>query len=307
MRKFITKTILISIPLFIFPFFYWAYFNFPPPKLSNSLSYNAKILDIKENHFDKKIDFFAVGSSMSLNNINTKIITTNFGAEYLNISSWGQNIEENYHLIKILYDHYTPKTIIIPCNYMDFNTSAKEINYKLLNNYLFGNKFRVYKESGFNYLIKTSKNYSLKKMDQNNYTSLFYDKHGGVNFKKNDFNIDSIRWSGNEIKDFNFDTVQYKYLDSISNFCELRNIELTIIQSPFRYGYFSQLNEISLDILDAHKNKINSILQKNNHLFIDTENKLWEDSLFVDYSHLNNAGSKIYTNYIFQCINKARN
>jgi hypothetical protein len=297
MKKFIRKTILLSIPIIIIPLIILIYYGFPPPKLSTSTSFNAKILNLNEMQIDDDIDVLAVGSSMSLNNIHTQTIEKYFGEKFFNLSSWGQNISEDYNLIKIFTKRYKPKTIIISSGYMDFNNNSKDINYYSVENYLYGNKLSALKDISVRYLLSESRSYFNMKNDTRNYTSLMYDVCGGVNFEKNNFNINLNRWNGNSVKEFDLDSLQYNYLDSISLYCSSNDIELVFIQSPYRKGYYLQLDKQSLNILHTHENKINSILSRNNQIFIKTENDLWEDDLFVDYSHFSKEGAKKYTQY----------
>lgn len=297
MKKFICKTILFIIPIIIIPLIILIYFGFPPPVLSTSMSFNAKALNIKGMQLDGDIDVLAVGSSMSLNNIHTGTVKKYFGVKYVNLSSWGQNITEDYNLIKLFAQRHKPKTIIISSAYMDFNNHSKGINYHSLENYLDGNKISVFKLRTMSDLLRNSRKYFYMKNDTKNYTSLMYDDCGGINFEKNNFNINLNRWNGKSIKEFVLDSSRYNYLDSVSLYCSRNDIKLVFIQSPFREGYYSQLDKQSLNILNTHENKINSILSRNNQIFIKTKNQLWRDDLFVDYSHLNKEGAKKYTQY----------
>ena len=109
------------------------YYSTPPPNLSNSISLNAKVLFLKNNFSRANIDILAIGSSMSLNNINSSSITKAYSDEqYLNLSSWGLTMEETFNLIKIYNKKYHPKTIIISSNYSDFKGSSQKIKYNLI-------------------------------------------------------------------------------------------------------------------------------------------------------------------------------
>lgn len=302
MKKFIYKTILISLPILIIPLCFLLFYGFPPPKLSISTSFNSTILNIKENQLINDYDILAIGSSMSLNNIHTKTVKKYFGNRYMNISSWGQNVSENYNLVKILTKQYKPKTILISSGYMDFNNIPKKINYNLVENYLLGNDMLIFKELNLKYLLIESREFFYMKNDSTGYSSLKYDDCGGVNFKSNDFKIDMKRWNGNNIKEFQIDELQYHYLDSLSQFCKKKEIDLVFIQSPFREGYYAQLDPASITILQVHEAKIDSILSKNNQKFINTRNITWDDNLFVDYSHFNENGAEKYTEYFINKI-----
>ncbi|MCA0932387.1 hypothetical protein LCM02_07980 [Lutimonas saemankumensis] len=301
MKKFISKLTMISLPFIIVPIIFIVRFGYPPPKLSSSLSFNAKILFIKENHLQSEIDVLAIGSSMSLNNLHTETLKNKFDNKFLNISSWGQNIEEDFRLIKIFDSHYKPRIIIINSGYMDFKNNSKSIDYNLVENYLFENGNLVYRNINLKYLIKESKDYFLKKKDTLNYTSLTFDDCGGINLQKSNFNIDPKRWEGIDIKNLQLNINQYNYLDSISQYCMKKNIKLVFIQNPFRKNYYLNLDDQALNLLGTHINKIKSILNKRNQLFINPKFTFWEDSLFIDYSHFSKEGSKYYTEY---CLNK---
>tara|TARA_B110000459_G_C16605587_1_gene493373 strand:+ start:1834 stop:2763 length:930 start_codon:yes stop_codon:yes gene_type:complete len=306
MKKFIRKTIKLIIPLTILSLLWVLIYGFPPPNLSPNISFNARMFNLKERHIDVNIDVLAIGSSMSLNNIHTKTIKNNLSEKYLNISSWGQKIEDDFKLIKILTKHYKPKKIIISSNFMDFGSGKIGIKYNLIDSYLFKNEIKHYTELNIQYLLKESRSYFNKKRDGNNYKSLMYDDCGGINFKSNNFNISLERWNGYSINKFKKGTNQYYFLDSISKFCKEKDITFVFVQSPFREGYVSLLNEHELSVLNNHKNKIESILKRNNNLFIDSQKKSWEDDLFVDYSHLNSKGAKKYTEYFLKEIDKAQ-
>jgi hypothetical protein len=303
MKNFIFKVLLFALPVIGVPVICIIHFGSPPPKLSTSMSFNAKILNIKEKKLGPEVDILSVGSSMSLNNIHTLTVKKYLGSKYFNISSWGQNIEEDYNLIKIFTKHYKPKIIMISCGYMDFNNNFKDIKYDLIDNYLFGNGLLVYKELNFKYLLAGSRRYFLNKKDTLSYSSLMYDDCGGINFENTNFIREQDRWTGLNIKELYLDTTQYNYLDSIARLCRTQNIRLYIIQSPYRKGYYSQLDKYDLNTLHTHENKVDSIVKKNNQIFISTTNRLWEDSLFVDYSHFNKTGSELYTTYFLEKIN----
>lgn len=302
MKKFLIKIILFSLSIVIPTLVFIIVFGFFPSNLSTSISFNSKIKDIKVNHLNDTINILSIGSSMALNNLSTKIIEEKLDDKYINISSWGQNIEEDFYLVKIFSDYYNPKMILLSSNYMDFNPTDKKINYNLVTNYLFKND----NEYSYGFKLKDLITYiNFKYFKKHQYTNLNYDNCGGVNLEAKEFNVSNRRWKGNDIKEFKPDEYQYNYLDSISNYCKENGIKLIFIQSPFRNGYYSQLDKTRLDILNSHKGKIDFLLKKNKHLFIDSQQeKLWVDTLFVDYSHFNIEGAKEFTNILIRKVQK---
>lgn len=287
------------IPLF--SLFVWVlYFGFPPPNFSDSLSFNAKSQFIKKNNFNQKLNVLAVGSSMTLNNINSNSIKRNFGKRYLNFSSWGQNIEEDYKLIKIFEKHLKPQTIILSSNIMDFNSNLKNIKYEKLESCLFERNQFPPMPSNLKVFSQNSINYHNYKQNSHIYSYLKFDCFGGVNFTSKDFKITKERWKGNSISKSIIDPAQYRFLDSIASLCDKRNIRFIFIQSPFREGWISHISRDEKEVLKNHIDKLQNILNNNQSIFINTQKRIWNDSLFVDYAHLNKEGSKKYTDLIIE-------
>lgn len=248
--------------------------------------------EIRENHMNDSIKVIALGSSMSLNNLHTKTIREKIDQRYLNISSWGQTIEEDYFLLQLFTKYFNPNRLLISSNFMDFNSSPKKINYHLTEEYLTDNSQLNIDWIKFNDLFTY---FEYRYLNKHDYSSLQYDESGGINFSKEKFNISRERWQGYHIKTIKPDNPNYLYLDSIAHFCKEKGIKFTFILSPLRTGYYSKLDGKSLIDLYQHKTKVRMIMEKNDQLFVDTHDKSWSDSLFIDYSHLNSDGAEKLT------------
>ena len=300
MKKFI-QNISVFIVILIIPFIIWiSYYGFPPPSFSSSLSFNAKSQFTKENDFINPLDVLTIGSSMSLNNINSNSIIRNISKKYLNFSSWGQNIEEDYKLIQIFEKHLKPNIIIISSNVMDFRSLLKQINYNMLETYLFEGENMPFPPKLGKVYFQDSRNFSKYKENVNIYQCLKFDSYGGVNFNSEGFKITSERWNGNKIT--KTDASQYLFLDSIARFCNKKDIRFVFVQSPFREGWMSKIEDTEKEIINAHIAKVQSILTKHKCQFVNATQEIWADCLFVDYSHLNDSGSRKYTNLLIKEI-----
>ena len=271
----------------------FSYFGQPPMDYSNSVSLNAKINDIRINHPKSNLEVLSFGSSMNLNNLNSNVIVNNFGTKYLNISSWGQNMQETFNLLQIFVPFYKPKFVLISGNYVDFLSSNKNINYNSIKNYIYYKQFNTNINPFNQKSVQFYRNSNYKKRS---YQNLSYDEYGGINFFGKGFEIKKSRWNGDKIKKPKL--TQYKYLDSIINYCKNKQIKLIYSQSPFRHGFISKINTKEQTIINHHIYKLDSILNKNNIYFINSFKIAWPDSLFVDYSHLNKKGSVLYTRFI---------
>ena len=310
-KLFIKKTILfvgILLPVLAITLFCWfKYYDIPGPNLSNSPSLNEKIHFIKKNTKRSALDILAIGSSMSLNNLHSKTIINKLNSNlYLNTSTWGQNMEETFTLLKIYEKIYKPKNLLISSNFMDFKKGDKIFRYDFIEDYLNHEKkpeiFFYLKSFSLQYLINSSKELNKYKNKNKDYQFLGFDKFGGVSFSNENFNIHSGRWNGVVLTKYKIEPIQYQYLDSISKFCKSKNINLYFAQSPLRNGFLNKLDIDEISFLNSHLEKIELILAKNKHNLINANNRNWPDSLFVDFNHLNEHGAKLYTEYYLENI-----
>ncbi|WP_396632593.1 hypothetical protein [Maribacter sp. R86514] len=306
MKSFIKKLLMFfgvfTGLLLVFLFCWFQYYSFPPPNVSNSISFNAKALYIKNKFSKENVDILAIGSSMSLNNINSNVIAKTYGnQQYLNASSWGLNMEETFNLLKIYSKKYHPETVVISSNFGDFQASYQTIKFNYTEEYLLGNNLIKYlKNSNLSQLILDSRLLGLYKNSNTMYQSLKFDTYGGVNYPLSNFQINDKRWKGEKLINEEIDLIQYTYLDSISKLCSSNSMKLIFVQSPFREMYYSKLSKQELAILNNHTSKIENILLDNDAIFVNSLDKTWQESLFVDYNHLNEKGSRLYTEFFLK-------
>ena len=314
MVKFIKNIALFMLYTIILAFIIIAWYKYktgvtlndlPAPNLTPSYSFNDKMQFARK----KKADIIAMGSSMSLDNLNSDVIVNNFKTNsYLNLSSWGLSPKDMFAIIQIYSSIHKPSTVIIASNYLDFQSADKEFNHKQLSDYLKGST------SEFNdFFLNFNVNYYFRffayhkfTTSGNNFTSvntfyesLIYDKYGGISFDPYSFKIDKEIW--NKIYISNLREVSYCYLDSISSFCSQNKIRLLFFQTPIREGIYKNLNK---DWLLKHISRVKAIILKNNHTFIDGNDRFWPDSLFIDPLHFNANGSREFTKYCFDKMNK---
>jgi hypothetical protein len=317
MKKFIKKTFLFicyalaaSIIFAIFFIFYNGLDikDIPAPNLSDSYSYNEKMQFLHARKINAGI--LAVGSSMTLNNLNSEIITQQLNStSYLNMGSFGMSLKDDFLLLQILLKSDTCNTLIITSNIIDFQLKDKRIDYRILNDYLSSNKanpgniiletfnLRYYIDNSI--VAKKTRSHS----HNNEYDNLAFDTYGAVNFDGYKFMISPKRWDMDFLGE-KCNAYQYDYLDSISNYCKSNNIQLLFFQSPLRQGLYSKLNAEKNNNLHTHIGKIETILKKDNHVFINSNNAVWNDSLFVDGIHLNSNGARLFTAYCFNEIRR---
>ncbi len=309
MNHFIKKLLLFTVlSAFLLAAFIYAYMykfgsldSFPPPSLTNSYSYNDKLLFCR----NKKADYVCIGSSLSLNNIDSKTCIQNFHSDsYLNISSWGLTMADTYTLLKSYTNFSKPKKILISSNIIDFRSNeqkkadAEEIEhfFSMPSSTML---FYYIKHSTLKELLDEIKQSKVIKESHATYETLYYDAYGAAPLHKDGFTISDKRWEDSTTGPVQ--KIQYMYLDSIAIFCKTNNIEMLFFQSPIREGLYKK---IDLKLLNAHTAQTESIIKKYNYAYVNSLETLWNDSLFVDGTHLSSVGAKAYTEYCFKKINK---
>lgn len=309
MKKFILKSISFGLMFFIFigaiiiiVISILGAEKTPALNFSNSYSLNEKICFSK--HLEFKPDVFAIGSSMTLNNLHSEEVIEYFdNSKYLNFASWGLKIQEDFKLLKIIEPIYKFNKVLITINVVDFVDERMNINYDYIKYYLEDNDLM-----SLIYFVKTfNVDYYLENIDyaeyvRNNnksYEFLGFDSNGMVRFNEKGFNISEKRWNNNHLNSpINYQA--YNYLDSIINFCELNEIELYIFHSPFRQGLISKLTKHEEALFELHRNKIKSIVK--NAKYVDANDQYWSDTLFVDGIHFNEVGAQFFTEFCFQKV-----
>ncbi|MBT8196401.1 MAG: hypothetical protein HKO56_08255 [Bacteroidia bacterium] len=314
MKKFIIKTLRFLIPpLVILGIGLFIYVhtigieNLPALNFSSSYSYNEKIRFLKNNSITPEV--IAVGSSMTLNNLSSEVVTKEFqNNNYLNVSSWGVKTSEGYKLLKSLYDLNEFKQVISVVNIGDFTKASKKIDYNFIHHYLTNDDLKTTYSIARNFDL----HYYLKNIDYANYVRncnkdydyLNYDDYGMVKFSTHGFNIKDERWKNNRL-DKVPDIAEYSYLDSIANFCTKNNIEYYVFHSPHRMGLIQELNTQENEKFDSHLKKIDRIVSPK-HYFVNANDTTWHDALFVDGIHFNETGAKLFTQYCFDRVKYAQ-
>jgi len=277
--------------------------DFPAVNLSNEYSFNEKMKFLREN--DREVQILAIGSSMALNNLCSKEIVDHFNnTNFINAASWGMSMRNNFRLLRVLGNIYKPEILIMSSNIIDFQMGNNKIKFQYIKQYIKSDNLNaalIYaKTMNLGYFADTYKYAKFVRNAKNNYKYLGYDRYGAVNIEPENFQIRKDRW----VDDFMQHTVlqeQYQYLDSIADYCRTNNIKMIFLKSPYRQGLHCSLTEQEYGKIRFHISKVKKIVQSSGHLFINSDSKLWADSLFIDAMHFNKVGAELYTKY---CMSK---
>ena len=293
-KNIIGKTILLIIPIIILytVLYYFGYL----PILSDSISFDAKAYELRKLKL-KQVDIIVVGSSIALNDLNSKIIKENFTQSYFNFGVWNLQIGDDYPLLKHYIIKYKPRYIILPITMHDFTSvpdaslpynidlGDQPLGYYYIKN--FANLFEI---------IKRKNALDLSTKDNNRYDCLVYDNYGGVELHLTKESISAIR-----LKDFigmfpNQNTpTAYKSLADIAVFLKKNKVKLISLQIPNSPSF---VNTAQLQHnVDAHFLKCKAIVEDNGGVYLNYHDFFGaaDTGMYVDPSHLSGAGSKVFT------------
>ncbi|MGQ1787252.1 hypothetical protein [Saccharicrinis sp. GN24d3] len=244
----------------------------------------------------------ALGSSMTLSNLSSQCITELFpNKKFINLGCIGLLIKEDLSLLKAILSAYHPEKIIM-CGYpIDFRMHS---NQELINTRE-GIKYLECKSIFWPYIQHRQLKFYLWKTISNRlltprapeYVSLKYDECGGIPLIDGGGEANLGRFSKNPF--FEIDTTAYAYLDEICKSLADEDIAFTYIHTPVRKGL---MTDSLKQYLKGHSQKTEAIMSRYNMQYINTNDTLWDDSLFIDYIHLNQQGAKLVSEYAFGSI-----
>jgi len=273
-----------------------------PPYYSNSFSLNAKLLQVQKQSF-KKLDVLAIGSSATLNHLNSVVIVNRFGNSYYNFSSWAQDMTMTRYFGEFYVKKYDPKLVIIISHYYCF-TDDRGIEYSSFSPIVFALHLDVlsWGYAGSINIRSARKEFKSNQhcfLDREVYESLVFDAYGGVPLNIPKDKISMKRWDD----PLNADTSesQYTELERLSKFLCGRNIKLVVVQTPIRK---SDINERIKSQMTQHNIRCNNILNAHQNVFVDfsLEESLSDEAFYVDRVHLNELGATLFTQMLIDHI-----
>jgi hypothetical protein len=277
--------------------------DLPAPNFSNSISFNEKI-DFIRNKDLSKIQYIVIGSSMALNNVDSETMVKHLGENYLNLASWGFKISDTKLFLENMIEYFPSlEAVIISTSFMDFSSEVRNItvDYRLVKNAV---KFRLgilpyILSPELKYYYNNSKTNHSKKNVKNSYQNLVYDKYGGAVLDIHADHIDPERWEKN-ILDFEVSDEELTSLSKLIDFLDSKSIKTVVVLAPQREGLITEnsVREIYREI-----EKISSVTENSDAILVNSfAEDTWSDSLFVDYTHLNQRGAVLYSGIIAKTI-----
>lgn len=273
------------------------------PLISNRISFDAKALHLRDSG-PAKIDVLAIGSSISLNNINSSTVVKNLkGETFYNASVWNLNFKSILSLLKYYVNEFSPSIVVTVTASVDFNNCYlfPEFDKKVdsLNMLLKGWPewyfyLKKYNPSRIEARRKMLRLYS----NPNHSKSLCFDKWGGVplNVAEKDKNPVHLKQVMMEMQ-----KKHYKAFESLCTYLRSRKIKFVLALSP-TLPHFSG-SENATERLKVHKHRIREITEKYGHQFIDLSDlSLYKKEDFADNIHLQKSGAIKLTNMLMKKI-----
>lgn len=268
------------------------------PTITSNISLDAKIYERQKKDLDS-IELLSIGSSITLNNLNSKTLKENLKVSYYNYGAWGLQISDINHLLKLFTTECNPKYVLICSTITDFRKGS-DFNLPNILEFRLSSFYRDYfflRNLGFLSLAKHKEEYVSMKKDTSGYKNLNFDPYGGIPLVIPINKISKKRWD--EILDFPTKQTEFQYseLSELARFLNTKSIKLIFIQAPMseRYAY----NETEKIKLLHHFNRCKSIIEINCGIYYNLyDPKIFHDSLYVDKFHLSEQGSQIFTKLV---------
>ena len=270
--------------------------NLAAPPVTGRVSFDEKLMFFHNNTLPERVDVFAIGSSMTLNNLSSSVMVEATGENYRNFSSWGLLVKQMSYLVRFLADRYNPEVIINVTGPMDFYRSAVHADFFGANEvggYLDGNDlFYLYLKYFDPLYLAKSSGYSKRRRSGNDmYDSVRFDYWGGVSLDIAKVNIDRERWE-RRIDPSRFDPDAYESLRELAEFLDKKNIQFVMVQPPVR----AIAIEDNMESVKKHWKMIEEISREHSFLFVNLyEQQGITDKRFIDSTHLNYEGANIFT------------
>ena len=286
-NKFLLKVLLFVLPVLVF--FELLFRLGFAPIVTNSTLFDIKMLAVQKYHV-KNIKLLAIGSSLTLYELNSNIIVRNFNMSYYNFASWGLQIADMKRLLTSLVKTNEPKYVIICSSFPDFMLPPNNsyLNYINTNSYIKDNFPEYFYFKNYNSI------HQIIRRKFNTYP-LVLDNWGGASLKG--MNINNSKWNDHDIFPTKYSRANYEALDSLSTFLKEQNVKFIFIQVPIKKSYTN--TDQSKQIIQSHFDRCRSIVEGKGGIYLNYYNTtIFTDSLFIDQYHLQDAGAIILTKEI---------
>jgi hypothetical protein len=258
------------------------------PVLTNSQLFDYKTLEAVR-HPPGEVKLLAMGSSVTLYNLDSRMLGQDLGLSYHNFASWGMQITDIGAVLHPLVREYRPSYVLICSSVRDFMSPATGSYFE----YVHTADWIRERFPEYFYVRNYSPVHSL-------YLRRFksrrphFDAWGGASIAE--------MWQGMERNDkdehLDFPTpdaeLQYRALDSLCAYLAAEKVRLIFAQSPMEARYTNTIAR--QQALAAHFERCRAIVRGwGEDYFNYYDTTVFSDSLFADLTHLSKAGQEVLT------------
>jgi hypothetical protein len=295
LNKFVIKAMLFVLPVFVL-FGILFRFGFAPVVTSSGL-FDAKMRHIKKQQV-KQVNVMAIGSSITLYELKSDLVTKNLDTSYYNFASWGIQINDILLMLHKFIPEHRPKYVIMCASLGEF-MSPPNSTYS---NYLNTPTFIRNNLPEFFYL----KNYnSIHQIIWRKYFEypINFDAWGGASLTVKPKEINHKMWDAHDVFPTRYTQSNYKGLDSLAVWLKQQGIKFIFIQAPIKKSYAN--TAYYQQRINTHFDKCRSIIENRGGIYLNYHSTtIFTDSLFVDQYHLQNAGAIVFTKEIVADLKK---
>jgi hypothetical protein len=309
MRKFLLHaSLFIALLLATVAGYVWLYReHFPAPRLTRNVSLNEQLKRVKQvvdgdrgGSGTRRVNYLAVGSSMSLNNLNSRAVLEHFGdSSYLNTGAWSTRIHQTALLTPMLMARLHPHTLLLTSNMEDWMHGEDyfKVDTTLIGQYLSGwshleSYLRLLRPS---YYLREMERNKVRMKDPTYFDFLGFDPWGGASINVPPERVEEERNIRTVPRAGQVDLGLYTHLEWLAQYVADQRVRLIFIQSPYRQG----VQSVELQgIISAHEDRVRAILEPHGHSFLSATDRIWPDELYIDPSHLKAHGAYMFTQYV---------
>lgn len=286
LNRFLLKLFLLALPVVAG---YEILYRFRIyPVLTNSQFFDYKMLEAQR-HPPVGVKLLAMGSSVTLYDLDSRMLGQDLGLSYYNFASWAMQISDIGDVLQALVKEYRPSYVLICSTARDFMLPATGAYF----DYAYTPSWIRERFPEYFYLRNYNPIHSL-------YLRRFrsrrphLDAWGGASVEE--------MWRGFVVNDqdehLDFPTpdaeLQYRALDSLCAYLTAEKVRLIFVQSPMEARYTN--TDGRKQALAAHFVRCRAIVRGWGQDYLNYyDTTVFSDSLFADLTHLSKAGQAVLT------------
>lgn len=271
--------------------------DFPPPRLSDSESFDFKARWLRGAIADGRCDTLIIGSSMALNNFYYPVFARTNQAKVVNLGSFNMGVEMADKMLSTTLSVCTPSLILYPIYHGDLNSDSRFIDWETFTKYISGRPalpiyIRTFDPKSLLNQMKDTRDRRLQ--GGRVYQSLDFDTSGTVNLSADNFAVDQKRWEGYRAKPvLPASQGALHALSHILDTASEKGVRVVVATVPMRQAAEQHFGKTTLNGVWG---QVGDKVAERGGKFVRIDNdQRFPDSMYVDFTHLNERGAATWT------------